>query len=78
MFSQKAGKGALRADACHVVLQRATTAYNLTAKLDDVTRILSDLKADFDASKLSTQRMPKDMRSESQHADWLTREEAAP
>ena len=32
-------------------------ANHAAAKLDDVTRILSDLKADYDVSKLSTQRM---------------------
>ena len=30
---------------------------SVIAKLDDVTRILSELKADLDAKKLSTQRM---------------------
>jgi hypothetical protein len=36
--------------------QCAAYANRSKAKLEDVTRILSELKADFDAAKLSTQR----------------------
>jgi hypothetical protein len=34
------------------------SAHQSTAKLDDVTRILSELKGDLDAKKLTIERMP--------------------
>lgn len=39
------------------VLSSLKVTNGVTAKLDDVARILSELKADLDAKKLSTQRM---------------------
>jgi len=53
MLSQRTGRGRLFPG----VLSYLKFTNGVTAKLDDVTRILSELKADLDAKKLSTQRM---------------------
>lgn len=54
MLAQKSGKG-IKA----LLYTRVQQSVNVvTAKLDDVTKILTDLKTDLDASKLPSQRMP--------------------
>jgi hypothetical protein len=51
MFPQKSGKGASKSS------NGCSKPANVTAaKLDEVTRILSDLKSDLDTPKLSSQR----------------------
>jgi len=52
MLSQRTGRGQFFLRS--IILSEINS---VTAKLDDVTRILSELKADLDAKKLSTQRM---------------------
>lgn len=54
MFSQKSGKGT---SAVHKALFK-NRAKSIAAKLDEVTKILTDLKADLDTPKLSSQRTP--------------------
>jgi hypothetical protein len=51
MFPQKSGKGASKS------LNRRLKPANVTAaKLDEVSKILGDLKTDLDTPKLSSQR----------------------
>lgn len=51
MFPQKSGKGASKSPS-----RRSKPANVTTAKLDEVSKILSDLKTDLDTPKLSSQR----------------------
>lgn len=51
----KIGERLVSPFACIILHPSATNG--ASAKLDDVTRILSELKADLDAKKLSTERM---------------------